>query len=89
MRRPVDGGQPADSADHRQRATGYTGDGGVLAIINNEIVAVGITNGYLANFNVPEASSGTFKFQANVDGGGHGLPPGNYELSTTITCVAD
>jgi hypothetical protein len=72
---------------------GYTGDGAVYALVNNEIVAIGTVNGYLQNFNVPLASSGRFTYHATVNSGayvdGSELLPGNYELSTTITCVAN
>ena len=70
-----------------------TGDGAVYALVNNEIVAFGTVKGFLRKFIVPEASSGTFTYLATVNGGpyvdGNTILPGNYELSTTITCVVN
>jgi hypothetical protein len=96
---PYSTGRPATFSVSRpilEGPSGYTGEGGVYTILpNNEIGAFGITNGIGQNFNVSGASSGTFAYEASVNSGAFVtgtpgvLPPGNYKLVATITCVSN
>jgi hypothetical protein len=92
-------GRPATFSVSRpilEGPSGYTGQGAVYVILsNNEIGAFGVTDGTVSNYNVSGASSGTFAYEASVNSGAYVtgtpgvLPPGNYKLVATITCVSN
>ena len=67
---------------------GFAGGGAIYLMKNNTEVAYTLTNGNSNTYTVPRIESGVFGYKAQVEAD-LALIPGNYTLTTTLTCVGE